>query len=298
MRSPIALVALALPLFACAPKPPEPDHPVSDERALWAPDYAGDLAAAAADVDERERELDRIDHAVPSFSDKLKTKDEALVSSIFARADEDGRSPAYAERMKQIRAAKGFLGGREVVLRVAGACQAAAKSGGCAIEPSGAVAAALRDGVDKEGQKRLRGAGEAALLVERNRAALGPDAKVLETEADDVALASYTAAVALPEARARLQALIGEAERVRAQGEAFVRDEKAFEKEAGRSDADKRASAERQAAASKSLAAMDAATAKGKALVEALEKRVADAQKRHDDALSALRKATKKLGAK
>jgi hypothetical protein len=295
----VPVLALAAGVVACGPKPPEPEVAPPSGQAWWTRDYPADVTAAKTDYDERERDLDHTDQQLPTYPDKLKTKDSEHVMAVLQRAEDEGKSPAYAERMKQIRNAKSFLTGHEVVNRVAGACQAAAKQAGCTLESAGAISAAIKDGVDKEGQKRLRGAGEAHLLLDRYRTAIGKDdAKALETQADDVAYASYLSNVALPDARAHLESLVGEADRVRSQGKRFVDEEKAYQAEAGRTDADKKASAERVAAMQKTLSGLDASVADAQKTVAELEKRVADAQKRHDEAFSALEKGVKKLGAK
>jgi hypothetical protein len=110
------------------------------------------------------------------------------------------------EARREVDGARAFFDAEkdELLKKVAGAAQFAAKSKGCDMDVSGAVSHALKDTVEKRLVKRLREQSEAHVFIDRNQTALGKEnvEKLLE-QADEIAHASYLARVLIVEHKVR-----------------------------------------------------------------------------------------------
>src|SRR5439155_4469262 len=128
--------------------------------------------------------------------------------------DEAGRSRGYASRRKETEQVRTFWEEERnpITGRVAGAAQNKVTEAKCEnADVSGAVSYALKDGVDKQIEKRLRAKSDAQVLVDRYKTTFGQaNAAIVQKLADDVAAASYIVNVGLVEDRNRLTRLLAE----------------------------------------------------------------------------------------
>jgi hypothetical protein len=154
----------------------------------------------------------------------------------------------------------------------------------------GPAAYALNDAMEKEIQRRLRMRSDAFILIDRQHSALGTqNTTVLEKLADEVSQASYIVHVDLVVQADRLNRLLADKDAVQSTLDHFVADERAYQSQPGRTDAEKKASSERIAAATKSRAEIDAAALQAQAAVNGSDQKIAAAVKDYDAALGALR---------
>jgi hypothetical protein len=281
---------------ACSTPKPEPEIASSAAQAGYAEAYPAELQAIATGFSQRESEVKKVTGEMPTYPDKLKNPNYAHVEAVYAKADQAGKSYAYVERLREVQGAHTFFEteGDEISKKVAGAAQYAAKQKGCDVDVGGAAAHALKESVDKQLEKRLREANEAHVYIDRYRASLGKEnAEVLEKQADDITYASYIANIEIVERKVRLKRIIEEAEQVQKTADEFIEQERKFQKEAGVSDADKKASEERIQSMNKSKASIESAKAQAQSLLEGVEERIQGVQKEYNDAFNALDKKVK-----
>jgi hypothetical protein len=295
----VSLVALALGAFGCQEQTPEPRVASSASMTGYALDYPGEVDRNVAGFSGRKDELAQIDVKLPDYADQLKDpKSIALALTVMKKAEASGRSQAYVDRVHELDGVGTFFDeeGPAISNKVAGAAQYAVKQKECDVNAGGAAAAALKPAVGKQIEKRAQKRNEAWLLIDRERTALPKeDVAVLEKMADDIARASYIAYVELVERKVRLRRLVAEASDVRSASAELIENEKSWQGEPGRTDADKKASEARIEAAKKSKAAADDAVVKAKDMDKdkALDKNVSAAQSELENALDSLKKKLK-----
>jgi hypothetical protein len=299
-----AAVLLVLPLAAAACTVPN-GHPVlasSAQQPSYAVRYTDDLSVSTKIIGDRPTEERDLAASFVARVNELKKPDWAKVTLVVDKADESGKSVAYAEAHADLSAVRTFWGeeSKELNARVSGNAQYAATKAGCT---GGDVASAatygLKEGMEKQLERRMRAKNDAYVILERYKVTFGREnLSILEKLADDVAQASYIVHVDMPERRERLRARFADKDAVASTLERLIQDERAFQNEPGRSDAEKKASDERIAAATKAKADLDSTAQQADAALKAIDQRIVDATKDYDDALSALRaKLTEKAKA-
>lgn len=290
----LALAALGFALVgqACTPKNRDPVMASSAGEMSYATHYPDVLGGSLKRIEDWEKEAKKNTQALSTYPGELKGVEPELTTNIMKRADEAGRSRAYVERAEENAVVEAFFEeDRDVVVRkVAGAAQYQAKQKGCNdIEVSGTVAHSLKEAVDKQLEKRIRGRSDAQYLIEKRKVQLGKEnAAALEKQADDISRASFLLYVALPNEHLRLARLSDEASTVKHTLEATIADEQAYQKEPGRTDPEKKASTERLTAAQKAMAAIDPALERSKAVQPTLEKEIKTAQDEHAAAFKSM----------
>ncbi|MBX3187819.1 MAG: hypothetical protein KF819_12420 [Labilithrix sp.] len=285
-------VALVTSLLAVACGASRPTPVSSASQPGYAMKYADAVAGTTKTIGERQTDAKQITSGFGARVDELKKPDWARVETVVERADESGRSAGYGEARAEWGAVHRFWTEERETIggKVAGGVDYTAKEKGCNAELGGAAAYALKDAVDKQQEKRLRAKNEAFVVIERYATVLGKEnTKVLEKLADDVARASWIVNVDLPEERERLKARVAEKSSVGKTLDGIVEDEKAFQAEPGRTDADKKASEERIAAATKQRAEVDKAAAQADEALQRLDAQIEDAKKDYAAALEALK---------
>ncbi len=298
----LALVcSLGLGGAACSQPKPEPQVASSSNQANYALDYPGELDHATAGIAAEQDELKTILGRLDGYLDALKDpKSIAVAQDVIVTADESGRSYGYVERARELEGVNGFFDseGNDIGNRIAGSANYAAKQKSCEANVGGAAAGAVKPAVAKSVEKRMRDRNEAFGIIERAKTSLPkPDVAVLEKLADDVARASYLVNVALVDHKNRIRRMADEGDAVKKTIDAEVKYEQSWQAEAGRSDADKKASNERIEALNKAKAQIDASVQKSVDIDQkgALDKQIKDAQGQYADAIDA---AKKKLKAK
>jgi hypothetical protein len=288
--------AIAVGVAGCGPKI-EPEIASASGEAMYATEFPAGLQRAMDDMNAAETKAKEITAKFPGYPDALKAPAWAKVVEVVDKADAGGRAYAYVEARRELEGAHAFFEAEkdEILKKVAGAAQFAAKQKGCDVDVSGAASHALKETVEKRLEKRLREQSEANVFIDQNQTALGKDnVEKLMDQADDIALASYLTHVAIVEHKVRVRRMILEAEAAKATLDAGLRAEQAYQGESGRTPAEKKASEERAEAMRKSAALVDSAVAQAKSVSEQADERVATAQKSHDEAVGKLRADVKK----
>lgn len=221
--------------------------------------------------------------------------DPELIFVIAKQADEAGRSRAYAEALEDGRALGAFWEEERGPLtsRVNGAAQKQVAEAGCAKEPDlgGAISYALKDGLDKQVEKRLRDRNEAHRTIDRNKAALGTgNVARAQKLADDIAMSSYLVNIALVRDRDRVAGLVSERSDVDGTLGDAIEWEQSYQ-QGDHSAAEKKASQQEMAALEKARAAIPPAAEAAEASLKDLDPKIENARKAHEAALDELKQA-------
>jgi len=280
------LISLALTLVACASQQTEPQLASSAAQPAYAAAYPDELQSAAKEFGDDRNEGRTLTAGFQQRAGELKgPADPNVMSTIIDRADESGRSQGFAARRGENENARTFWDEERqpITGRVAGAAQNKVSESKCEnTDVGGAVAYSLKDGVDKQLEKRLRAKNEAQVVVERYKLSLGQaNAAVAQKLADDVAEASYIVNVALPNEKLRLTKLLAD--------KSTIDEEKAFQQEKGRTDAEKKASEDRIANLNKARTNLANAVVNGEVATRGIDDQLKAAKAEYDAAIKALK---------
>ena len=299
IRSASFVTALCLTsAFGCSTPKPEPEIASSASQGGYAESYPNELQGAATAFSQDEAKIKETSGKYPGYSRDLKGPGKPYADEVYAKADASGRSQAYVDALRETRETKKFMDrdGEEITKKAAGAANYAAKQKGCDVDVSGAVMHAFKESMDKQLEKRLRDANEGYQVVDRNREILKEDAAVLEKQADEVAYASYLAHIDIVEQKLRVRRMVEEAETVKKTADAYIEEEREFQKKSGRTDAEKKASEQRIAEMQKAKANIDSSVQQAKGLSDVMDDRITQIQKDYDDALKQLKDAAANEG--
>jgi hypothetical protein len=295
----VAVASFAAASIACTQPQKGPEVAPSTAQPAWAASYADDLGDATKRLTDDRAQGQQIDQGLALRANDVKSPtDSAALLAIVKRADEAGRSEAYVAEAEQQRAVRAFWSDErdKVVGRAAGAAKSAVGDAKCEGNPdvSGKVGYAVSDGVDKALEKRLRSKNDAHVLVERYKTALGQanDAPAKKL-ADDVALSSYLANVALVNDRLRVASALQQRQAADDTLQRAIADERAFQQDKGRTDAERKASDDRIAQYQKSQQAIGGAVVSADVALKNVDEQIKQAQRDHDTALKALEDAIK-----
>lgn len=290
----LAALALSLSFFgaACSSSGNKPALAPSASQPAYALKYTDELAATTKTLGDRPGDEKELAASFAARVEELKKPDWNRVSTIVERADESGKSVGYAEAHAEANYVHAFWAEEKETIngKVSAGTQYAATKAGCTGDVGGGATYALKDAIEKQMEKRLRGKNEAFLVIERYRTSLGREnAASLEKLADAVAQASYIVHVELPEQRERLRARIADRSTVASTLDRLVSDERAFQAEPGRTAEEKKASDDRILAATNSKGNLEGAASQADALLKTIDQRIEAAMKDYDDALAALK---------
>jgi len=292
-------LVIAATTAACSAPKPEPEIASSATQPGYAESYPAATQSIMDDFNKEDEEARTADIALARYPDELKNPKWKRVLEISVSADDAGRSQAYVDRTRETTGARSFFDSKkeEISKKVAGSAQYVAKQKGCDVDVMGTVNHSLEEAVTKQIEERMREKNEAHRLIERYRAELGKEnAAALEKQADGISRASYIVNIELVEEKIRLRAMLAEAEQVQKTLDDSIAAERAFQSEGGRTDAEKKAAGERIASMDKSRGLINATITSGKDLEGRIETRIEAAQKRHSDAMTALKDAINKRG--
>jgi len=280
----------------CAPKI-EPEIASAASEPMYAEEYPAELQRTMESINATEAKTKELSAKFSGYPDALKSPPWAKVLEIVDKADASGRAYAYVEAKRENDGARAFFEAEkdEILKKVAGAAQYAAKQKGCDADVSGAVQHSLKETVEKRLEKRLHDASQAQVYIDQNATALGKDnVEKLSDQADEIALASYQVHVAIVEDKVRVRRMIEEGETIKKTLDAGVRAEQAYQAETGRTPAEKKASEERAEEMRKAAASVDAALTQARSVSERADERLLAVQKTYDDAMARLRADLKK----
>lgn len=285
---------------ACAGQKLQPLMASSVESTPYAVQYPAELEATRALLAEEKTQAQTLSAGLAAQSKGLKTPlDTDLALRIVDAADEAGESEGYANARAQERAVRDFFEEERGPLgsRIHNAVQQKATEAKCEStdQLTSSVSYALREGVDKQLERRLRSQSEAHLLIERNKTSLGQaNVAVLQKLADDVTVNSYLVNNALIEDQNRIARMLAERRSVERTLEDAI-EEETRPPTTPQSPAERKASAERLAELTKSRDAIAASVTNAEGEIKTSEEQVKAAQAEFDAALSALRDELHKL---
>ncbi|MCC6522111.1 MAG: hypothetical protein IT373_05570 [Polyangiaceae bacterium] len=298
----VLLAGVALGTTGCEKKgTPEPKVGSSVQEANYAQDYPGELDAAASGMSERQKALGEATAKFDTYPDQVKEPTNyKRVAEVAEAADNAGKSEKYVERRRQIECGQKFLGEGDdaIAKKVASGVGYTAQQKGCsASDVQSATMYGFKKAIEEESKDRMRKANSAHLLIDRYKEEIGKDnVPKVEDQADEIADASYTANIELPERKNRLNKMIGESDGIKKTMDRYIDEEKAFQKEEGRTEAEKKASDERIAKMEDAKKNLDDTVKRAKEQVKEIDKQVADAQKQYTDQLGKLKSELKKRG--
>ena len=285
---------LASPLAGgCAQPKPEPQIASSATESSYAETWPEDLDARSAAFAGRQESARKIFSEFFLYPQKLEDGKAPWVAQIYARADAAGRSYGYVERMRKIEAAAGFFASEkgELGKRVGGAVAyqlekgKEAKKCPCVVDVGGTVNATLEDAYGDRLEKRMRERNEAHRVIARYRDAMPKkDVGTLEDQADDIAYASFVVRVELVEQKLALRRMLAEAETIPKTIDAAVAEERAFQAQPARTDAEKKAAEGRIDALRRSRALAEQAATRAKALSERMDQQLTGLEKEYREA--------------
>lgn len=232
---------------------------------------------------------------IPTSADKIADTDWNIVLEIVDASDDAGKDGAYAAEMRDLEIAQAFFDEEkdDFTKKIGGSVQAAAK--GCEVDAWGAVSSGMKRAMTEAVEDRLKENNDAFLIIDRNKDALGKkNIAALETMASDIADASYTVNVAMPNAKQELEDMIAASGSARSEIKKYIDEENAPPREGAKTSAEsEKSKKDRLKIAEERLTLLDAAEADAKANLADLEQRTKDLQKSYDNAISALKDAIK-----
>ena len=289
----IILVATTLLLAACSSSAGKgPVLASSAGQTSYAMHYGDELAATTKAFSDAQTQEKTLSNGFAARVDELRKPDWDKVELVIEDSDQAGKSADFAGAHGDADAVKAFWDSEKDAIngRVVGSAQHTLKEANCTADVAGGLVYAMNEGMNKQLQKRLRARNEAFTVLERYKGSLGPEnVAKLEKLADDVSQASYDVHVLMIVQRERLRRFVGDRDAAKKALDRYVQDETAFQAEAGRTEADKKASQERVTAANKSKAELDAAAAQAEGMSKQLDATVDASTKDYEDALKALR---------
>jgi hypothetical protein len=271
----------------------------SADSAVYAQRYPAELESTRTRLAEEKTQAQTLSAGLAAETKDLKTPiDSELVLEIVDAADEAGKSEALAKAREADRAVRAFWEEERgpIGSRVNNAVQQKAVEAKCEnTDLTGTVPYALREGVDKQLERRLRSQNEAHLLIDRNKGTLGQaNTQALQKLVDDVSLNSYLVNIALIQDSNHISKMLSERRSVQGALDDAI-EEETRPSATQPSAAERKASAERLAALTKSRDALDAATSNAEGEIKTSEEQVKAAQSEYESALADLRDEIRKL---
>ncbi len=284
----------ALTLGGCAATTKEPEVPSSAGSAGYAATYPDELQGAGKTLTDDRAQARSLGSGLTARAGEIKgASDTDALLAIVDRADEAGRGRAFAARRAEVESTRTFWDEERptITARVAGAAQNKITESKCEnTDVGGPIAYSLKEGVDRQIEKRLRARNDASVLIERYKVEIGPaNVSVVQKLADEVALGSYLVNVAMPADRQRIVHLMEEKQVVEKTMQRTIDEEHAFQAEKGRTDAEKKASEERIAAMTKSRDALGAAVVDAEVATRGIDEQLKTAKDEHEAAVKALK---------
>jgi hypothetical protein len=289
-----ALILLPLLLAACSSNSNKgPVIASSSGQASYAVRYSAELSDATKRVADDESNAKTLSAGLDAQLGGLKKVDWNVVAQVVDDSDAAGKSADFVQARGDLESVRSFWTEEKdpITKKVAGNAQYAAQQANCTnADVAGAVSFSLNDSFDKELRQRLRGHNDAHVVIDRQGAALSKDDQAaLEKLEDDVAEASYLVHVDIVQQRERVRALLADAEEVRKTLERFDQEESTYQAQAGRTEAERKASQDRIDVAMKAKSGIDAAVEQANAMMKDVDARIDAATKDYEDKLKALK---------
>jgi hypothetical protein len=224
---------------------------------------------------------------------QLKTAAEPqLLVEIVERADRAGRSRSFVTAQREARAFRAFWEEERgaIAARVSAAAQKQISEANCQdVDVGPGTSHALREGFERQLDKRVREHNDAQELIERERAALGPGGvNELQKFADEIAYTSYLVNVALIDDKDLIEQQLSDRRDVEHTLERQSAEERRHA-QSSKSKEERKQSEERAAELDKSRGALAAAVANADAETKEIEHTIEQAQTDYELAFDAMR---------
>jgi hypothetical protein len=225
---------------------------------------------------------------------ELKTNaDPKLLEEIVDASDRAGHSHTFVAAQREARAFRTFWEEERapIASRVTAATQKQIADAGCPqeVDVAGATSYALKEGFERQLEKRVREHNEAQHIIEHNRAAFpGPALSEIQKLADDIAYASYLVNVAMIDDKDAIERMLAEQRSVASTLDDSLERERKYASEHAKTKEEKKVSEERIADLEKSKAQLDASVRNAEGESKELEQTIRQAQGDYDAGLTAL----------
>lgn len=295
-RTTLLALAVAAEALSCTSSSAPPKLASSAGQATYALEYPSVLQGLSNEQANCETQIRALSSEFAKYPDQLKDPPWDEVVRVVEHADEAGRSQGYVDQQRSTENVQRFFTTEhdELTRRISGSVQFVAKKKNYDFDSYGAVSSSLKEGVDKQLERRLHVASEAQFAIERMRDVLGKqNAATLEKQADNITMASYLANVELARLHVRADEVVKEADQVKSTLDRSIADEQALGADAHRSGADKKASSERMARMVDARSRVDGRVGEVATMSKELEQKDAAIQKEYADALNNLLNALK-----
>jgi hypothetical protein len=290
-----SLLALGFSLSAgCASHSYDAKVASSADGAGYALRYVDDLdSATKAFAADKQRAHDLTSSLPARARDVKPGGDRSLLLRIVEESDRAGRAESYARTQSEERALRAFWEDERGPLsaRVAGAAQKDVLDAGCTqqVELGGSVQHALRDGLDKQLERRTRAANEGQRTLEQHKARLAAGTlPAVQRLSDEIALTSHLVHVALVSDVRELERLLGERRDVDATLGRMLEDERATQADPHK-PSEQKASQERVVQIEKSRAALTPKVAEAEAGLRDHEEQLRLAQEEYEKTSEAIK---------
>jgi hypothetical protein len=284
-------LCLIAPTFGCAGRQMEPTIESSAKESSYAVAYPLLLEYSRKQLVEDKTKATELTAQIKEREVKS-TADPELLVEIVERADAAGRSASFVAAQREARAFRTFWEEERgpISARVTAAAQKQVTEGGCDVEVGGATSYALKEGFDKQLEKRVREHNDAQQLLEQHRNTLGAGGLAeLQRLADDIAYDSYLVNVALIDDKNEIERMLSERRSVASTLDRSLSDERRYLAESAKTKEEKKASEERIAALAKSSGSLEAAAKDAEAEINELEQTIRQAEADYDAAFDTLR---------
>lgn len=272
------------------------------DQAGFAARYPDELARLRRRLADQESRAQQSLGKFAGFPDELDKPNWDDVGQVYEAASLSGQRGDYADGARDAEAVTEFFDQEkgEISTKVAGAANYHAKQKSCTADFSGATNNALEKSVEKQIQKRLREHNDAHRIIDEREDSLGkPNREKLETQADEIANASYLAYVGMEETRRELVAMVDAGSDAKSTLDNSIVEARAQSTGAGRSDAEKKKATARADAAEAAKGKIDQEVEESKKLLEGVAERQKALKEQYDKAFSELKQKVegKKSGA-
>jgi hypothetical protein len=289
------LLALSI-LVGCATGRYEPTAVSSADGAGYAIDYVEQLRKSRDAFAQDERRALDLNEAIrshtASLAPSLQQPDaQATLQRVIEQSDRSGRGMHYAAARDEERALRGMWDEERGALgaRVTSAVHKETIDAGCKdVDVQPAVQHALRDGFDKQLERRTRAANEGQRTLEQHKARLPQGSLVaLQRLSDEVALASHLTHVALVDDLRELDRLLSERRQVDETLARMLDDERAIQRDP-KKPSEQKASQERVVKIDQQRAALAPELEQADTELRSLEQRQRSAQADYEAMLAAV----------
>jgi hypothetical protein len=287
----LVLLCAASLLLGCAGRHLTPNIESSADVSHYALVYPAALEASRKQLVEDKTRATELSNQIRER--QLKTSaDPELLLDIVERADQAGRSRAFVGAQREARTFRAFWEEERgsIAARVSAAAQKQIGEANCQeVDVSASTSHALREGFERQLDKRVREHNDAQELIERERATLGPaGVSELQKFADDIAYTSYLVHVALVDDQDLIEQQLSDRRDVQKTLERRIEEERSYAQRT-KSKEERKQSEERAAALEKSRAALAPAADNAQAETKELKQTIEQARSDYDAALDALR---------